>query len=104
MGHSDHLRDSTARSLATAALNSLSKYEVDSSSVLLVYNDYTDEQPTDIAIGLPRTPDVFIPHIKDFNEIEEVTPLAYFWSILASKSAERETGARGSYVSDVLSG
>ena len=96
--------DSTARSLATAALNSLSKYEVDSSSVLLVYNDYTDEQPTDIAIGLPRTPDVFIPHIKDFNEIEEVTPLAYFWSILASKSAEHETGASGSYVSDVLSG
>jgi DNA-binding response OmpR family regulator len=82
--------DSTSRSLASATLNSLSQYDVDSSSVLLVYNDYTDEQPTDIAIGLPRTPDVFIPHIKDFNEIEEVTPLAHFWSIIASKSAERE--------------
>jgi DNA-binding response OmpR family regulator len=80
--------DSTARSMATAALDSLSKYGVDSSSVLLVYNDYTDEQPTDIAIGLPRTPDVFIPYINDFNELEEITPLARFWSIVASKSAE----------------
>ncbi len=85
--------DSTARALATAALNSLPEYGVDSSSMLLVYNDYTDDQPTDIAIGLPRTPDVFIPHIEDFNEIEEVTPLAHFWSIIASKSAARKTEA-----------
>ena len=69
-------------------MDSLPRYEVDPRSVLLVFNDAADQKPADISMGLPRTPDVFIPYTEDFSDLVDPMPFAHFWSLLATEDEE----------------
>lgn len=80
--------DLTARTLAKVAITALPNYGVDPRSLLLIYNDATDEQPTDMSIGLPRTPDVFIPYTEDYGDSVDSAPFAHFWSLIAPETEE----------------
>jgi DNA-binding response OmpR family regulator len=74
--------DPTARTLASVALNSLSTLGVDPRALLLIYNDLTRAKPADIGVGLPRTPDIFIPYTRNFQNMPEPSPLARLWSMI----------------------
>jgi hypothetical protein len=83
--------EATARMLANITMKTLPKYDVDQQSILLVFNDATGRKPTDITIGLPRSPDIFIPYTKNFQQLPEPSPLAQFWSLVAQPEPEAKT-------------
>ncbi len=75
--------EATSRMLANIAIKSLPQHGVDQQSLLLVFNDATGRKPTDITIGLPRSPDVFVPYAKNFQELPEPSPLTQIWSLVS---------------------
>ncbi|MGC9349517.1 MAG: response regulator [Anaerolineae bacterium] len=83
--------DTISKALARVALSSLPEYDVDPRSMLLIFNDATDQQPGDLSMGLPRAPDVFIPYTKDFGDLVDPTPFARFWSLVAAEGEEVST-------------
>jgi hypothetical protein len=82
--------EATSRALAGVALNALTKFDVDPRSLLLIFNDATAQKPADITIGLPRSPDVFVPYTKDFQALPEPSPLARFWSIVSKPEEQSQ--------------
>lgn len=84
--------DATSRMLASAAINELPKQNVNQRSVLLIFNDATGRKPSDITLGLPRSPDIFIPYTKNFQELPEPSPLAQFWSLVSETNGETTGG------------
>jgi MinD-like ATPase involved in chromosome partitioning or flagellar assembly len=81
----------TARALAKVAMQSLPEHGVDPRALLLLFNDVTDAKPADISMGLPRVPDLFIPHTDSFDELTDPSPFAHLWSLLSAR--EQATGA-----------
>jgi len=79
----------TARALAKMALTLLPEQEVDPRALLLVFNDVTGTKPADITIGLPRTPDIFIPYTKNFQPLPEPSPIARLWTIISHTEATK---------------
>ncbi|MCJ7549741.1 MAG: hypothetical protein MUQ30_08685, partial [Anaerolineae bacterium] len=47
-----------------------------------------NETPSDISIGLPRTPDVFIPYTESFDELTTSSAFSHLWSIIAADEQE----------------
>ena len=76
--------DSTSRSLARVSLQTLADRDVDPRSLLLLFNDNTNRKPADISLGLPRTPDVFIPYTEAFGDLVDPSPFAHLWGIVAA--------------------
>ncbi len=76
--------DTTARSLAKVTMNSLAGEGVDTRSLLLIYNDINNTKPSDISMGLPRSPDVFVPYAETFDQLPEPSPFAHLWSMVGS--------------------
>ncbi len=74
--------DSTSRALATMALETLPQQNVDPRALLLIFNDSTDAKPSNISIGLPRMPDVFIPHTDNFQQLPEPSPFNRLWTLM----------------------
>lgn len=81
--------DTTARSLAKVLMTSLPENGVAARSIILLFNDCTDQKPADISSGLPRTPDVFIPYTRSFDELTAPTPFARLWAIVAAEEQEQ---------------
>lgn len=79
--------DTTARSLANVTMDSLSGEGVDSRSLLLIYNDISNTKPSDITLGLPRRPDVFVPYAESFDHLPEPSPFTQLWSLVSSNKA-----------------
>lgn len=79
--------DNTSRTLARVAMQSLPNQGVDSRALLLIFNDCTNQEPSDISLGLPRIPDVFIPYAEDFEDMADPSAFAHLWGIMAA--AER---------------
>ncbi|MGC9522573.1 MAG: response regulator [Anaerolineae bacterium] len=77
--------DPTSRNLAKIAMQSLPGQDVDARSLLLVFNDCTNQRPADISLGLPRTPDVFIPYTQDFDDLADPSPFAHLWGIISAR-------------------
>lgn len=77
--------DPTSRNLAKIAMQSLPGHDVDARSLLLLFNDCTNQKPTDISLGLPRTPDVFIPYTQNFDDLADPSPFAHLWGIVAAR-------------------
>ncbi len=77
--------DTTSRSLARVAMQSLPEQDVDPRSLLLIFNDATNQKPVDISLGLPRTPDVYIPYTDSFDDLADPTPFAHLWGIMAAR-------------------
>ncbi len=75
----------TSRALAKVAMQTLPEHDVDPRTLLLLFNDVTDAKPTDVSLGLPRVPDVFIPYSESFDELSDPAPFGHLWSILASR-------------------
>ncbi len=80
--------DSTSRALATELMASLPGRGVDPRSLVLLFNDCTNQTPSDISIGLPRTPDVFIPYTENFDELTTSSAFSHLWSIIAADEQE----------------
>ncbi|HNT75656.1 MAG TPA: response regulator [Anaerolineae bacterium] len=80
--------EATARMLASVALNTLPKYGVNQQALLLIFNDATGRKPTDISLGLPRSPDVFIPYTKNIEQLPEPSPMAQFWTMVSEPAPE----------------
>jgi CheY-like chemotaxis protein/MinD-like ATPase involved in chromosome partitioning or flagellar assembly len=74
--------DTTARSLANVTMDALSGEGVDTRSLLLIYNDVSNAKPSDISLGLPRRPDVFIPYADSLTQLPEPSPFAHLWSLV----------------------
>jgi pilus assembly protein CpaE len=74
--------ETTARSLANVTMDSLAGKGVDAGSLLLIYNDVTNAKPSDIAMGLPRRPDVYIPYTASFEQLPEPSPFTHLWSLI----------------------
>lgn len=81
--------DATSRSLAKVLMTSLPEQGVDRRSIILLFNDCTDQKPADISTGLPRTPDVFVPYTESFDELRAPTPFARLWAIVAAEEQEQ---------------
>ena len=77
--------DSTSRAVATMMMQTLPDEEIDPRSLLLIFNDCTNQQPTDISLGLPRTPDVFIPYTEEFGDLSDPSPFAHLWSLIGGR-------------------
>lgn len=80
--------ESTSRALAKELMTSLPRSNIDPRSLILLFNDCTNTQPSDISIGLPRTPDVFIPYTKDFDELTTSPAFSHLWAIVAAEEQE----------------
>ena len=80
--------DNTSRALAKELMTSLPDRGVDARSLLLLFNDCTNKTPSDISIGLPRTPDVFIPYTESFDELTTSSAFSHLWSIIAAEEQE----------------
>jgi Flp pilus assembly CpaE family ATPase len=76
--------DTTARALANVTMDSLAGEGVDARSVLLVYNDLDNAKPSDISMGLPRHPDVYLPFTDSFEHLPDPSPFAHLWSLVSS--------------------
>ncbi len=76
--------ETISRNLASIALNTLPKTEAERGSLLLIFNDATNAKPADISLGLPHTPDIFIPYTHNFQDIPEPSPLAQLLSIVTA--------------------
>lgn len=72
----------TSCSLANITMDSLVKQGVDPRSLLLLFNDMRGANPADISLGLPRSPDIFFPHTKNFQQLPKPSPLARLWALL----------------------
>ena len=79
--------DTTARSLANVSMESLSGEGVDARSLLLIYNDIYNAKPSDISMGLPRRPDVFVPYAETLNRLPEPSAFEHLWSIVSGDRA-----------------
>ncbi len=77
--------DPTARSLAKVAMQALPEQGADPRRLLLVFNDCTNQKPSDISLGLPRTPDVFIPYEEHFDDLVDPSPFAHLWDLMAER-------------------
>ncbi len=77
--------DNTSRALAKELMMSLPGHGVDPRSLVLLYNDCTNKTPSDISIGLPRTPDVFIPYTESFDELTASSAFSQLWAIIAAE-------------------
>ena len=77
--------DSTSRALANVALQSLPRHKVDPRALLLIYNDLTNTRPADVALGLPRSPDVFIPYTEEFENLADPAPFAHLWALISGE-------------------
>ncbi|MCD6284763.1 MAG: hypothetical protein J7M39_02470, partial [Anaerolineae bacterium] len=80
--------ENTSRALATELMTSLPGRGVDPRSLVLLFNDCTNNTPSDISIGLPRTPDVFIPYTENFDELTTSSAFSHLWSIVAADEQE----------------
>jgi CheY-like chemotaxis protein/MinD-like ATPase involved in chromosome partitioning or flagellar assembly len=76
--------DTTARSLANVTMDALAAEGVDTRSLLLVYNDVKNVKPSDISIGLPRRPDIFVPYAESFDAWPEPSPFTHLWSLVSA--------------------
>ncbi|MDF1515259.1 MAG: response regulator [Anaerolineae bacterium] len=76
--------DPTTRSLANVSMESLTKEGVEARSLLLIFNDLHNAKPSDISIGLPRSPDVYVPYTESFNQLPEPSPFTHLWSIISA--------------------
>jgi Flp pilus assembly CpaE family ATPase len=81
--------DTTSRSLAKVLMTSLPDHGVDARSIILLFNDCNNQQPADISSGLPRTPDVFVPYTKSFDELTTPTPFSRLWAIVAAEEQDQ---------------
>jgi CheY-like chemotaxis protein/MinD-like ATPase involved in chromosome partitioning or flagellar assembly len=79
--------DSTARSLANVTMDSLAGEGVDTRSLLLIYNDLKNAKPSDISLGLPRHPDIFVPFAESFDLLPEPSPFTHLWDIVKANEA-----------------
>lgn len=77
--------DTTSRALARITMKSLPDRGLDPRSLILVFNDVTKQQPADISMGLPRTPDIFIPYTANFDDLADPSPFAHLWAIVAAE-------------------
>ena len=66
-------------------MKSLPDRGLDPRSLILVFNDVTKQQPADISMGLPRTPDIFIPYTANFDDLADPSPFAHLWAIVAAE-------------------
>lgn len=80
--------DATSRALARLLMDALPGHDINPRSVILAYNDLTDQKPADIALGLPRTPDVFIPFAENFDTLSTPSPFARLWGIIAAEEQQ----------------
>jgi DNA-binding response OmpR family regulator len=80
--------DNTSRALAKELMTSLPDQGVDPRSLILLFNDCTNKTPSDISIGLPRTPDVFIPYTESFDELTMSSAFSHLWAIVAAEEQE----------------
>lgn len=80
--------DSTSRALAKELMSSLPDHGIDSRSLVLLFNDCTNQQPSDISIGLPRIPDVFVPYTEDFDELTTSSAFSHLWAIMAAEEQD----------------
>ena len=80
--------EATSRMLANIAVQALPKFGIDQKSILLVFNDATGRKPTDITLGLPRSPDIFIPYTRNFQQLPEPSPLTQLWSLVSEPVME----------------
>ncbi|HQE92258.1 MAG TPA: response regulator [Anaerolineae bacterium] len=76
--------DTTSRALASIAINTVFKKETGQRALLLIFNDATNAKPADISLGLPRTPDIFIPYTQNFQAMHEPSPLSQLLSIVTA--------------------
>ena len=77
--------DPTSRALAQVAVESLPGLGADARTLLLIYNDITNQKPTDISLGFPRTPDIFIPHTEHFSDLVDPSPFAHLWNLMTNR-------------------
>lgn len=77
--------DLTARTLAKVAMQALPEQGADPRRLLLVFNDCTNQKPSDVSLGLPRTPDVFIPYEEHFIDLVDPSPFAHLWDLMEKK-------------------
>ncbi len=77
--------DTTARSLANITMESLAGEGVDPRTLLLIYNDINNAKPSEIALGLPRSPDVFVPYTESFDDLPNPSPFEHLWSLVSNK-------------------
>lgn len=75
--------DRTARALTQVALEALPKQGVSQQSLILIFNDAQGAKPNDVSTGLPRSPDIFIPHTRNFQQLPEPSPLTRLWGMVA---------------------
>ena len=76
--------EATARLMAKVTMQALPKHDVSPESLLLIFNDATARKPTDIMLGLPRSPDIFIPYTKNIDQLPEPSPLTQLWGIVST--------------------
>jgi pilus assembly protein CpaE len=77
--------DTTSRAMAKMMMQALPEQDIDPRSLLLIFNDSTNQQPTDISLGLPRTPDVFVPYTEEFGDLADPSPFAHLWDLIGGK-------------------
>ncbi len=83
--------DRTAKALTHVTLQALTAQSVHQQAIILIFNDAQGAKPSDTSIGLPRSPDVFIPHTRSFQELPEPSPLARLWSIVSPEETAAST-------------
>lgn len=76
--------ETTSRTLASIAINTMFKDEVGRRALLLIFNDATNTKPVDISLGLPHTPDIFIPYTPNFQDVHEPSPMSQLLSIVTA--------------------
>jgi pilus assembly protein CpaE len=77
--------DTTSRAMAKMMMQTLPEQAIDPRALLLIFNDCTNQQPTDISLGLPRTPDVFVPYTEEFGDLADPSPFAHLWGLIGAK-------------------
>lgn len=80
--------EATARIMAKITMQALPKHGVSQESLLLIFNDATARKPTDMTLGLPRSPDIVIPHTKNIDQLPEPSPLTQFWNIISAARSD----------------
>ncbi len=74
--------DITARKMASLALEMLPHQGIDQRKLLLLYNDITNVQPANPAIGLPRPPDAVVPYTPDLQGLGNPGVMLPLWSLV----------------------
>jgi pilus assembly protein CpaE len=80
--------ESTSRDLASIAIETLPKHNFDPRTMLLVFNDSTNQRPADVTTGLPHAPDIFVPYTKNLQDLPEPSPFTQLLSVIVPQVQE----------------